>query len=371
MNYYLETQNLMVGYDNNALIHDISIGIYQGEVITLIGPNGSGKSTILKSIARQLKTIDGNIFLNNQNLSKINAKTLSQTMAVMLTDRVKTELYTCREVVAMGRYPFTGRFGMLSKADHCKVDEAMAQVGALSMVNKDFNTLSDGQKQRILLARALCQEPAILILDEPTSFLDIHYKLELLSILRRLAREKGITVLLSLHEIDLAEKVSDRVLCVKGSTIAHFGTASSVFTDANINALYDLQHGYYDSLFGSVELERPEGKAEVFVLSNCGAGIPVYRSLSRQSTPFYAGILYENDIDFRLARLLASEVISEKPFEMLQDETIQRAKYAIDQCDYLLNANTTIGMHNQRMQEIIDHAKQQNKYREIDAKTFL
>ncbi len=122
---------------------------------------------------------------------------------------------TCHDVVATGRYPYTGRLGVLSREDENKVDEALMAVHAQELGIRNFLEISDGQRQRILLARAICQKPEVMILDEPTSYLDIRHKLELLEILRKMAKEKEITVIMSLHEIDLAQKISDKVVCVK------------------------------------------------------------------------------------------------------------------------------------------------------------
>ncbi len=216
---YINMDNLAVGYNGKALIHDICIGIEKGEIVTLIGPNGAGKSTILKSITRQLKIISGNVKIADADLSKLSFRDLSTKMAVVLTDRMKPELMTCHDIVATGRYPYTGKLGILSREDEQKVDEAMEAVHAQELGDRDFNAVSDGQRQRVLLARAICQEPEIIVLDEPTSFLDVRYKLELLSILRNMAKKKGITVIMSLHEIDLAEKVADKIICVKATAL--------------------------------------------------------------------------------------------------------------------------------------------------------
>ena len=194
--YYFSTQALTVGYDGVPLIRDIQIDIHKGEIVTLIGPNGSGKSTILKSITRQLKTLGGAVVIGGEDLRRFSYKALSTRLAVVLTERMKPELMTCRDIVATGRYPYTGRLGLLSQEDERQVDAAMAAVHALDLSERDFNAISDGQRQRVLLARAICQEPEIIILDEPTSFLDIRHKLQLLSILRSMAKQKGITVIM-------------------------------------------------------------------------------------------------------------------------------------------------------------------------------
>jgi len=359
--FYFQTKDLSVGYDGKTLIHDISIGIEKGEIVTLIGPNGSGKSTILKSITRQLKTIAGTVHIEKSELRSLSFREIATKMAVVLTERMKTELMTCWDVVASGRYPYTGRLGILTKEDEAKVAAAMEAVHALSLAQRDFNQISDGQRQRILLARAICQEPEIIILDEPTSFLDIRHKLELLSILRSMAKEKGITVIMSLHEIDLAQKISDKIMCVKGETIAHYGTPEEVFREADIRSLYEIEQGFFEPVFGSIELTRPEGEPTVLVLSSSGNGIPVYRRLQKERIPFCAGVLYTNDIDYRVARLLAAEVIEEKPFCTISDRAFERAKQWIQKAEIIIDAGVEIGECNRRMQKLITLAKQSGK----------
>ena len=162
---YFRLDKLSVGYNGKALIRDIEIGITKGEIITLIGPNGSGKSTILKSITRQLQTIKGRVVFDGRDIRKYSFRDLSSKMAVVLTERMKPELMTCHDIVATGRYPYTGRLGILTEEDERKVEEAMAAVHASDIGGRDFNAISDGQRQRVLLARAICQEPDIIILD--------------------------------------------------------------------------------------------------------------------------------------------------------------------------------------------------------------
>lgn len=363
--YYFHTENLSVGYGKKPLIHDICVGIRRGEIITLIGPNGSGKSTILKSITRQLQLMGGKVYLDRKDLKELSYRELSKQMAVVLTERMDPELMTCHDIVATGRYPYTGRLGILSREDEDKVDEAMKAVHAEELGSRDFHAISDGQRQRVLLARAICQEPDILILDEPTSFLDIRHKLELLSILRNMAKQKGITVIMSLHEIDLAEKISDKILCVKGETIAHFGAPEEIFREDTIRELYSIDNGSFDPVFGSIELPRPKGELEVFVIANCGAGIPVYRRLQKENVPFAAGILYTNEIDYQLARILAEQVISENPFCRISDKAYEEALALLRGCRRVILAGLTIGETNERMKDLVREAKALGKLEEI------
>ena len=362
--FYFHMNHMTVGYNKKPLIKDIEIGINKGEIITLIGPNGSGKSTILKSISRNLELVGGTVLLEDDLVTAMSFRDLSRKMAVMLTERIKTEYLTCYEIVATGRYPYTGRLGILSPEDEVIVEEALKRVHAEELGSRDFNAISDGQRQRILLARAICQQPEIILLDEPTSFLDIKHKLELLAILRSMAKEKNITVIMSLHEIDLAQKISDKVVCVKGDHISLFGEPEKIFNFENIRQLYSIDNGSYDPVFGSIELPRPQGEPEVFVLSGSGSGIPVFRKLQKENTPFIAGILYTNDIDYELAQHLATEVISEKPFCKISEEAFSAAKEAVDRCSRVINAGVPIGDSNKAMEELMSYAREQGKLEE-------
>ncbi len=359
--YYFHMDDLAVGYNGKALIHDINIGIEKGEIVTLIGPNGAGKSTILKSITRQLEMIGGRVLIADKNLKQYSYKDMSSKLAVVLTERIHPELMTCHDVVATGRYPYTGKLGILTREDEIKVEEALHMVHAEDIGNKDFNAISDGQRQRVMLARAICQEPEIIILDEPTSFLDVRYKLELLSILRSMAKSRGITVIMSLHEIDLAMKISDKIICVKGDKIAHFDSPENIFNDDVVKELYDIDNGYFDTMFGSIELPKVEGEAKAFVLSAVGSGIPVYRKLQKENIPFAAGILYENDVDYQLARLLADQVITEKPFYEISQEAFEKAKLLMEKCDKVINAGFAVGPMNRRMLELLELAEKMGK----------
>ncbi len=349
-------RELAVGYDGRALIHGIGFEVRRGEIVALIGPNGSGKSTLLKTLARQLAAVAGTVWICGGELRALSGRALATRMAVLLTDRPRPELMTCRDVVAMGRYPYTGRMGTLAREDEEKVEAALQAVHAADLAGRDFNAISDGQRQRVMLARAICQEPEVIVLDEPTSFLDIRHKLELLGILRRMAREQGIAVVMSLHEIDLAQKVADRVMCVKGETPGRFGPPAEVFDEAAVRELYGIDRGFYDARFGSVELPRPEGEPQVFVLSSCGTGIPVYRALQKAGVPFAAGVLYANDVDYQLARLLASEVIVAEPFEPVGGALIRRALDCMRTCGRAIDAGVKLGSCNAALRALVEEA---------------
>lgn len=358
---YFETNDLAVGYNGKALIREINISMKKGEILTLIGPNGAGKSTILKTLTRHLERVAGVVSIEEQNIRKWSNKELAKRLSVVLTERIEPELMTCEQVVAMGRYPYTSHFGGLTQEDRRVVSESLQMVRAQELADRLFCAISDGQRQRIMLARAICQQPEIIVLDEPTSYLDIRHKIELLDILRKMATEKNVAVLMSLHEIDLAAKISDRIICVKGDHIELFGTPEEVFTDQRVGELYELESGSFNTLFGSVELAAPQGDPKVFVLAGAGRGIPIFRMLQKNKTAFYAGVLFENDVDLQVARVLAKEVVTAPAFGTFTDEALSQAKALIDKVSCVIDAKTPIGEQNARSRELLEYAAARGK----------
>lgn len=355
--YYFSTEKMSVGYQNRPLIENIEIRLKKGEILTLIGPNGAGKSTVLKSIARQLQLLGGTVVLEGQSLVRMTGAELSRKMAVVLTERLRTEMMTCEDVVATGRYPYTGHLGILAETDYRAVREAMELVRVEKLRKQDFTRISDGQRQRVMLARAICQEPEILVLDEPTSYLDVRYKLEFLSLLQELRRKKALTVIMSLHELELAERVSDRLLCINGRYVERYGTPEEVFQPGYISELFGISAGSFEEGDGHLELEAARGRPEVFVLAGGGTGRKVYRSLQRQGTAFATGILFENDLDYPAAKALAAELIGAPAFEPVPEECLERAKRSMDSCKRVICCKEEFGSLERENRELLEYAQ--------------
>ena len=348
----LAIRGLDAGYGGSVVVQGVSLCVAPGRITVLIGPNGAGKSTLLKTVAGLLAPISGILLLGDRPMDSWTAAEAARYRSAMFTERRSAEDMSCREVVEAGRTPYTGRLGILSEADHGRVREAMEMVGAWELAERSIHEISDGQKQRVLLARALCQEPEVLILDEPTSYLDLRHKLDLLEILKEMSRDHHLTVIMSLHEIDLAQKVSDHVMAVKGETIYGYGRPADIFREDLIRDLYDLNNGTYDPLFGSVELPAVSGDPEVFVLSSGGSGIPVFRRLQQTGVPFAVGILYKNDIDYPLAKKLAAQVISEEPFREIGEDAYRKAERLIRDCRCVIDAGFAREKMNRRMSDL-------------------
>ena len=332
----LELDHLSVGYGKRVLLKDLCASILPGQILTLIGPNGAGKSTVLKTVSHHLARMGGVVRVGGEDIERMDGHELAKRLSVVLTERVRPELMTCYDVAASGRYPYTGRFGMLTAQDRDVIAQSLALVHAETLADKPFARVSDGQRQRVMIARALCQQPRVLVLDEPTSFLDIRYKIELSAILLRLAREQGVTIVMSLHEIDLAARVSDLVMGIGAHGVEVFGAPEAVFTEANVTRLYGISSGAYDALSGSAELPCAEGQPRVFVLGGMGRATAVYRRLTREGTPFATGILAENDMDIPAARHLAARILTTAPFAPPDEAVMMEARQTLLNCGALL-----------------------------------
>ena len=364
--FYCYTQALAIGY-SVPLLENIEIGVDRGEILTLIGPNGAGKSTLLKTLASQLAAQGGAVYLDGQGLASLSGRDRAKKMALMLPHTRRAEWTSCFDFASAGRYPYTGRLGVLSGADRAAVTAALELVGAADLADRDFNCISDGQRQRVLLARAICQQPELILLDEPTSFLDIKGKIELLSILKRLAREQNVAVIMSLHELDLAQKVSDKVVCVSSDGVTAPAAPEAVFTADNIRRLYGVTAGSYEPLSGAVELERPEGEPTVFVIGGAGRGIPVYRRLQRAGTAFCAGIIYQNDLDAPVAAALAAEVVWAAAFEPVGEAAEARARALIDKSTRVVCCEQSVGEYNAANRRLAAYAAASGKQVSDDA----
>ena len=365
--YYFYTENMTVGYDGKPLIERVRIGVRRGEILTLIGPNGSGKSTILKSMIKELRLIAGTVVLDGRDMAKLKEREIAKQLAIVMTERIKGELLTCRDVVSTGRYPYTGTLGILNAEDKRIVDDAIRTVHAEDYAERPYSAISDGQRQRILLARAIAQQPEVIVLDEPTSFLDVKHKLELLDILKRMVREKNMAVIVSLHELDLAEKVSDRVVCVADGRIDRCGTPEEIFSDDYVTTLYGIENGSYNALFGSVELPKVSGKPQVFVIGGGGSGVPVYRALQRAGVPFAAGILPESDLDWPVAKALAAELFSVPAFSVPTQADMQAAKAAMLKTQRVVCTVPAFGETNAANQSLYEAAKSARILTEVSA----
>ena len=212
----LSIENLTVGYGQRALLNEVSATLGAGELVTLVGANGAGKSTLLKVLSGDLRPLSGMVSVEGESIAGLSRQRLSRLISVVNTDRVEADALTVREVVSMGRYPYTGFFGRLADDDEAVVGDAMAATGVERFAWRNVATLSDGERQKVMIARALAQATPVILLDEPTAFLDVASRVEVLSLLASLAHERGKAVLLSSHDLPAALDLSDRLWLLPG-----------------------------------------------------------------------------------------------------------------------------------------------------------
>ena len=365
MSELLYTDKLSVGYGDRTVVSDIALSAEPGQILCLIGPNGAGKSTLLKTLLRLLPPTAGAVYLEGKELRAYSERELARRSAAMLTGRPEPELMKSAEVVAAGRYPYTGRLGILSEEDRRVVRESMEKVGVSELADTDFTHLSDGQRQRVLLARALCQEPRLLILDEPTSFLDIRHKLDFLQLLRELVRERQLAVVMSMHELELAQRFADRLLCIRDGRVDRAGSPEEIFSGGYIEQLYGLARGSYDALAGTAEAGRRDGAPQVFVIGGGGSGIPVYRLLQRLGIPFAAGVLPENDLDTPTAKALGVQVITDRANEPVSAARADEALKVLASCEYAV-CTTGFGSVNRENRRLLEYAGKRGMLRGMD-----
>jgi len=234
----VEIDALAFGYKGSRILKDISLCLKKGEILGLIGPNGSGKSTLLKLISGILSPWEGEVSLKGKLLAAYGRREIARIMASVSQDIEKDFPFTVREIVAMGRAPYTGRFSVESRRDTGIIEEAMELTDIRPYAERYPNQLSGGERQRMIIARALAQEPEVLLMDEPTSHLDLNHQMEINSLILRMKEEKGLAVIYVTHDLNSAAGCCDRVIMLDSGSAHAEGDVSDVITVNNIEAVY-------------------------------------------------------------------------------------------------------------------------------------
>lgn len=231
----ISTNNLTIGYDHHIVQSNLNFELHSGEMVCMLGPNGCGKSTLLRTLAGLQPALAGSFKIQNSEFLIQNS-----SIALVLTERLSLENTTIHDVVAMGRYPYTSFLGGLSETDEQIINQSLTDVGLIGTAHTFFNDHSDGEKQRALIAKALTQETPIILLDEPTAHLDLPNRIRILQMLRRVAREQGKTILISTHELDLAIKLSDRIMLMIPQKGIQLDTATNLRATGAFTAAFGM-----------------------------------------------------------------------------------------------------------------------------------
>jgi len=236
----IEVKNLSAGYEDNVIIPDMNIRFPKGKISIIIGSNGCGKSTLLKAVSRIIKPYSGEVRLNGALIKKMASKEIAKTMAILPQNPVVPAKITVRELVSFGRFPYQSAFCSLSKEDQEIIDWAMQETDTYELRDRDVNRLSGGQRQRVWIAMVLAQKTDIVVLDEPTTYLDMAHQLEILSLLRRINEKNHTTIVIVMHELNLAAKFADHLIGMHKGELVFEGKPMDVITKENLKEIYRI-----------------------------------------------------------------------------------------------------------------------------------
>jgi iron complex transport system ATP-binding protein len=241
MTQRLATENVALGYDGRRIVHDLSLAVPDGSFTAIVGANGSGKSTLLRGLARLLKPVNGTVLLDGKAIHDHPAKEVARRLGLLPQSQTAPETISVADLVARGRYPHQSLLRQWSPADQEAVTTALKLTGTDDLATRAFDELSGGQRQRVWLAMALAQETDILLLDEPTTYLDLSHQVEVLDLLTDLNRDEGATVVIVLHELNLAARYADHLVVMKDGAVVTAGQPTSVLTEEVVTEVFGMR----------------------------------------------------------------------------------------------------------------------------------
>ena len=342
-------------YPERPIFSGLSLSLEGGEVLGLIGPNSSGKTTLLKLMDGLLQPQRGTISLGEKNLSQIPRAQVARTIAVVPQAMEVPFSFSVGEIVLMGRAPYLTRFGWEKKKDLEVAREAMALTGVAGLEDRTFWELSQGEKQRVLIARALAQEPRVMLLDEPTSHLDINHQVEINELIRRLNLQKGLTVLHISHDLNLAAEYCHRIVLLHQGSVFSAGVPAEVITEENIRRVYEtkvlveknpLSGAPRITLLGKGKIEKTGPQRTVHIICGEGSGVDSARRLLLRGYRVSLGVLNTGDTDQKIGKTLGLPMALEGPFSSISERGMEENRKLIEKSDLVLLERFHIGPGN-------------------------
>lgn len=256
----LDIQNLSIGYpgnhgENQVVVSDLTLSLKKGEFTSIIGVNGIGKSTLLRTLGGVQSKLAGTILINGEPLESLSGQSLATELSIVLTDPLASKNLTVKELISLGRQPYTNWLGILKKEDNLVIEDTIKKIGLESVQNRKCFELSDGQLQKVLIARALAQDTPIILLDEPTTHLDLYHKVQVLKTMKHIAHELQKTVVYTTHEIDLAIQLCDKML-ILDHPVSHFGTPCELIENKSFQGLFPSDLIGFDTKTGSFKIKN-------------------------------------------------------------------------------------------------------------------
>ena len=349
----LRINNIACRYDAANVLENIDFSAKGGDFIGVVGPNASGKSTLLKSISKVLKPHTGVVLLNERDVHTLKSAEIAKNLAVVPQESVISFAFTALEVVLMGRTPHLNRFEMESRQDLVIAQKSMELTNTWYLAERPIDTLSGGEKQRIIIARALTQEPRVLLLDEPTDHLDINHQIEILDLIKRLSKEKEMVVIGVFHDLNIVSQYCDRLILLHKGRIFAAGGAGDVLTGENIEKVYGVKVTVkQDDISGKLLIHPQrkrmikEAKAKVHVIAGSGSAVSLMNELVDNGYNVSLGVINIGDSDYVAAKALELDIVEEKPFCPIGEKNYEKNLELIKQADYVILTNIPIGFAN-------------------------
>lgn len=367
----IEIDGITVEFGASRILDGVSFSVRRGEFVGVLGPNGSGKTTLIRTISRVLAPRMGTVLLDGEDVRRLSQALLARRLAVVPQSAQVGFDYTVEELVLMGRSPHQGRLGLDTERDREIVRAAMARTRTLHLADRAAPSLSGGELQRVILARALAQQPQVLLLDEPTSHLDMNFQVEMLEMVRGLSRHDGITVLAVLHDLNLASCYCERLVLLKDGVVVAIGRPEEVLTAELIADVYGADvlvrphpvtgRPHVIVVPGPLPSGVGPEKGRVHVVAGGGSGVAVLRALVRAGFRVTAGVLNEGDSDHSAAVALDVDVAEERPFCPVTEAAALRNRELAEAADVLLLCDAPFGPGNLANLELVVEMRRQGK----------
>ncbi|NLN77584.1 MAG: ABC transporter ATP-binding protein [Armatimonadetes bacterium] len=365
--------NLHAGYGGVQVLFGVSFDLKPSEFAGIIGPNGCGKTTLLRSMTRVLAPLSGTVTLDGSNIYDISSRDFARRVAVVPQDTLAAFDFTVLEIVLMGRSPWLGRFALEARRDIDLAIDALERTGTQHLKGRKINELSGGERQRVMIARALAQQPEVLLLDEPTSHLDISFQFEIMDLIKTLNRERKMTVLAVLHDLNLAGQYCDRLLMIGQGRVQADGSAEDVITSDNIRKVYGTEvwvrkhpttsRPYVIAGVGASTRQDRDvlSRLAVHVVGGGGTAAPVLARLARKGYAITCGVLSLGDADQEVAGALDIPYISQQLFSEISAESHAKHQQLIDAADIIVLTDVPVGRGNIANIEVVLQAARSGK----------
>ncbi len=366
----IEMKSIDFRYPGRDIFLNLNLSIEEGEILGLIGPNSSGKTTLLKLADGLLFPQRGEVLFRGNNLRHLTRSHLAREVAVVPQEMEVPFAFVVKEIVLMGRSPYLSRFGWETEKDLEIARQSMALADVAQLEDRPFAELSQGEKQRVLLARALAQEPKVILLDEPTSHLDLNHQVEIHELIRRLNREKNLTVLNISHDLDLAAEYSHRIVLMKRGAIDCVGNPSQVITEENIRRVYEIQVMVETNPISGAPRVIPVARSSsetsargktIHIICGEGSGVDSARRLLLRGYQVTLGVLNMGDTDQKIGQTLRLNMALEKPFSPITPRAYQENRELVCKADLVLLERFSIGRGNLANIKAAQEALQEGK----------